>query len=97
MLRSLAGAAALAVALAGCSAPGERGPAPTPVPEMTIVTVTPGTPRPAVAGSYVVANGDTLSGIAARFGVAEDAIIAANGLENRDQLFVGQDLVIPPP
>ena len=97
MRRSLAGAAALAAALAGCTAPGTREPAPTPVPEMTIVTVTPGTPRPAAPGSYVVANGDTLSGIAARFGVNEDAIIAANGLENRDQLFVGQVLTIPPP
>jgi len=100
--RIVVGAAtvAMAAALAGCSVPGRAtGPTPTPVPELVIVTVTPaqpGTPRPAVAGSYTVANGDTLSGISARFGVSEDAIMAANGLANRDELYVGQELVIPP-
>lgn len=96
-----ASAVALAVAaLAGCSDPREAAPTPTPLAELVIVTVTPappGTPRPAVAGSYTVANGDTLSGISARFGVTEDALISANGLADRDELFVGQELVIPPP
>ena len=33
--------------------------------------------------------------IAAMFGVGEDAIVAANGLRDRDQLYAGQELVIP--
>ena len=52
-------------------------------------------PTPRQAGTYVVQSGDTLSGIATKFGVTEDDIVASNGLENRDQLFEGQELIIP--
>jgi LysM repeat protein len=45
---------------------------------------------------YEVREGDTLSGIAARFGVAEDAILKQNPDLDPDTLFVGQELVIPP-
>jgi LysM repeat protein len=43
-----------------------------------------------------VREGDTLSGIAARFGVSEEAILEENPLSDRDRLFVGQELIIPP-
>lgn len=67
-------------------------------PSMVIVTVTPGSPPAAVfvsATTYVVELGDTLSGIGSRFGVSEDALMTANGISDRDQLVVGQRLVIP--
>jgi LysM repeat protein len=49
-----------------------------------------------VAGSeYVVQVGDSLSGIADRFGVSVAAIVAANRLDNPDFVFVGQRLSIP--
>ncbi|MEO5953861.1 MAG: LysM peptidoglycan-binding domain-containing protein, partial [Chloroflexia bacterium] len=38
---------------------------------------------------------DTLSGIAARYGVTIDAIMAANNLPNRSTIYAGQSLVIP--
>jgi LysM repeat protein len=65
-----------------------------------VVTPTPGPPQaptPRAQQIYVVREGDTLSGIAARFGVSEEQILAENPMSDRDRLFVGQELVIPPP
>jgi LysM repeat protein len=52
--------------------------------------------RPAPASLvYTVRQGDTLSGIADRFGVPIGDLMRANGLTNADLLQVGQTLVIP--
>lgn len=45
---------------------------------------------------YVVRAGDTLTGIAARFRVSMYTLWWANKLASKDQLKVGQELVIPP-
>jgi LysM repeat protein len=93
-------ALALAVLLAGCQPLPEPLPPTEEIPELVIVTPTVGvpiTPAPVVAGRYTVLPGDTLSGIAARFGVSESDIVAANDLADRDHLFAGQELVIPVP
>jgi LysM repeat protein len=91
-------ALAAIVLLAAC---GESREVPTlaPAPTLAVVTATPGpppVPTPGEQQRYVVREGDTLSGIAARFGVSEDAILDANPLSDRDRLLVGQELVIPP-
>jgi len=44
---------------------------------------------------YTVQQGDTLSSIAASFGVAVAYIVAANGLPNADAIQAGQKLAIP--
>ncbi len=44
---------------------------------------------------YRVRLGDTLSGVAARFGVTEQAIAQANTLTNKDVLYAGRYLTIP--
>ena len=70
-----------------------------PAPTLPVVTATAGpppVPTPGEQQRYIVREGDTLSGIAARFGVSEDAILKENPLSDRDRLFVGQELVIPP-
>jgi len=69
-----------------------------------IVAPTPTTEPPAptenapagTAGVHVVQPGDTLSGIAATYGVSMQAIVDANGLVDPDNLTAGQELQIPP-
>lgn len=56
--------------------------------------VTAPSPVPA-ASKYKVASGDTISGIAARFGVATSAVLSANGLSGSSLIFPGQLVTIP--
>ena len=91
-------ASALTLLLASCR---EDAGTPTlaPAPTLLVVTATAGpppVPTPGEQQRYIVREGDTLSGIAARFGVSEDAILKENPLSDRDRLFVGQELLIPP-
>ena len=44
---------------------------------------------------YVVQSGDTLTSIAARFGISVDELSSANGITNPNQLLAGQPLTIP--
>lgn len=56
------------------------------------------TTAPASSGSpeiYVVVAGDSLFGIALKFGLTIDALMEANNLTNPDFVFVGQRLSIP--
>jgi LysM repeat protein len=46
-------------------------------------------------GGYIVQRGDTLSGIAYRYGVSVSSIARANGIVNPNRIFVGRRLVIP--
>ena len=51
-------------------------------------------PEPA-STVYVVQRGDTLSRIAARYGVSVGALVAANGIRNANLVYTGQRLLIP--
>jgi LysM repeat protein len=66
-------------------------PTPTPTPEPE-----PEAEAEAEGQTYVVESGDTLSGIAQRFGTTVDAIVEASGLEDPDRLSIGDELTIPP-
>ena len=60
--------------------------------------VIPGAAAPAPmpsACSYVVCNGDNLTGIAFRFGVTVSAIMRANMIVNPNMIYAGQRLAIP--
>ncbi len=46
---------------------------------------------------YVVQTGDTLSAIAEKFGVTEKQLITDNGLQNQDELVIGQCIIIAQP
>jgi N-acetylmuramoyl-L-alanine amidase len=50
---------------------------------------------PAATGSHTVAQGETVSAIAARYGSTVDAIVSANGLDARAFIRAGQTLTIP--
>lgn len=54
------------------------------------------TPSPATT-AYAVQPGDTLSSIAAKFGVSPAALLIANNLRNANMIFTGQVLIIPSP
>ena len=69
--------------------PGAAGAAPaasTPVPASTAAAPT---------GAYTVVSGDTVSRIAAKHGTTVAAIVAANGLDSRAFVRVGQTLKVP--
>ena len=55
--------------------------------------------NPAAAGgtAYVVEDGDTLSGIASKFGISTRSLAAANGISDPNTLKPGQQLLIPAP
>jgi LysM repeat protein len=57
--------------------------------------VTPTESRITAASVYTVVAGDTLSGIASRFGISQVSIIEANGLTNANTIRAGIELVIP--
>jgi len=79
--------------------------APTPVAPTPPTPTAPATPSPTVPApmppseviTYTIQAGDTLSGIAAEFGVTVDAIAEANDIEDPSLIRVGQVLVIPSP
>lgn len=51
--------------------------------------------NPDLAGTHTVSPGETLFSIAQRYGTTADALAAANGLFNPNQIFVGQVLYLP--
>jgi nucleoid-associated protein YgaU len=80
--------------------PSPTVPAPTPSPTVPTATPSPTVPAPMPPSeviTYTIQAGDTLSGIAAEFGVTVDAIAEANDIEDPSLIRVGQVLVIPSP
>lgn len=45
--------------------------------------------------TYTVKSGDTLSGIAKKYNSTVEALVASNGIKNKDLIYVGQVLTIP--
>lgn len=61
-----------------------------------VVSVTPiAPPAPASGSSYTIASGDTVSGIAGRFGISVQSLLDANGLTAASLIFSGESLTIP--
>jgi membrane-bound lytic murein transglycosylase D len=78
----------------------------TAPPDATLARAEPSPPEPAPAatpavvatsaeGVYVVRSGDSIERIANRLGVDAQALIAANGIRNRNVIQVGQQLIVP--
>lgn len=45
--------------------------------------------------SYTVQKGDTLSGIAGKYGTTVDKLVSLNGIKNKDLIYVGQVIKLP--
>lgn len=67
---------------------------PTAQPTATLAAEPTPEPTPIV---YIVQRGDSVSLIAARFGVTPEAIIELNNLSNPNRILPGQQLLIPAP
>ena len=93
------------------STPGPRGPAPTRAPlsvtlpprtpGIGLTTPTPDSPHPLpppreFVDQYTVQAGDTLGGVARRYGISLEALMQANGLSESSIIPVGLVLDIPP-
>ncbi len=68
---------------------GMPGPDPKPEPDPEP------TPEPQPTITYTVRRGDTLSGIASRFGTTYQRLAQLNGISNPNRIYVGQVLRIP--
>ncbi len=64
---------------------------------LKLSTATPVAPTPAVStgGRYTIVSGETISTIAARFGVTTQAVLTANGLGWSSIIYPGQTIAIP--
>ena len=60
-----------------------------------VPTLTPTKPPSPTPNTYTVRAGDTISNIADEFGIAMEELMAANRLQDPNELSVGQVLVIP--
>jgi uncharacterized membrane protein len=90
---------------ASTEAPVTPTASPTTLPSPTATPVEGVTENPTVAPTvtpasvvvHVVQPGETLSSIGRQYGVAHQAILDANGLEDPNLIAVGQELIIPVP
>jgi LysM repeat protein len=86
--------------LRGLGGGGEAA-SPTPGPTASAAATSPPTPTPVPTPAqvvHVVKSGDTLSKIAAQYGVTVDQILAANPqIKDPNKIAVGDKIVIPQP
>lgn len=68
---------------------GNGAPTPQPAPQPAPA------PAPAAGGSYRVVSGDTLSGIAAKYGTSWQVLQQINGLPDPNRIYPGQVLKVP--
>jgi LysM repeat protein len=70
-------------------------PVPSAVPTAAVTPAPTVAPPPPTQQTYTVQQGDTLAAIAQQFGTTVDALQAANGIEDPNEIVIGQVLVIP--
>jgi len=83
------------IPLGAAPAPTGAPPAQTPTATRTTAPQASATPGGGAWAWYTVRRGDTLSGIAARYGITWQALAQANGLSGWSIIYPGQQLRIP--
>ena len=68
---------------------------PAPPPQRPAPRPTVAAWPPASSSEYVIKKGDSLSKIAARYGLNTRELAALNGIDNPNKIRIGQKLVIP--
>jgi LysM repeat protein len=89
----------VATGLSGCSGGGSGGAATTPSErpaEARAADPSAGIVRYQTYSAIVVGQGDTVSDLARRAGVDQQALASYNGIEVTTQLRPGDELVLPP-
>jgi LysM repeat protein len=86
------------VAMFGCGSDDDSSSSSTtaPLAPLTAVPTTTVAPTTTLAQIYVIQEGDTLSGVAAKFDVSLELLIAFNEITDPNAIQLGQQLVIPP-
>lgn len=69
---------------------------PTPVDPTAVAVATEAAPTQVRPETYIVAENDTLYGIAVKFGLDIATLVEVNGLSDPNDIWVGQELIIPP-
>ncbi|WP_235939954.1 lytic transglycosylase domain-containing protein [Occultella kanbiaonis] len=75
--------------------PGGSGGTVSSSPASPAAAPTQAAPAPSGGSSHTVRSGETVSGIASRYGTTASAIVSANGLDSRALIRIGQTLTIP--
>jgi N-acetylmuramoyl-L-alanine amidase len=75
--------------------PGAAPAAASPAQAAAPTAATSAAPAAVAAQVHVVQRGETVIGIARRYGVSVDAIVAANGIADAGRIYGGQQLTIP--
>ncbi|MBO1750576.1 LysM peptidoglycan-binding domain-containing protein [Actinotalea sp. BY-33] len=68
-----------------------------PAPGAASTSTAPATTSTTSSTQHTVARGETVSGLATRYGTTTAAIVAANGLDSTALIRIGQDLTVPGP
>ena len=89
--------AALAVTITACGLNGQRGDSDDDSVGTTTSMGTTTTTEVEARQFYTVQRGDTLVAIANRFDIDLNALVRENGIADPTRIFVGQQLLIPPP
>ena len=102
---------AVALFATGCVTGGsdkKEGNAPTAGPQFAVVTLTPIPPGativiaptatidPTTLRRHTIKEGETLSSIAAAYGVSQEDLQKLNNIDDPNSIQVGQELLIPP-